>query len=193
MPTCQSCHQNGQRNTVAFTINPTYGTLAYNAATDKRFASNDNTPAAGISLYRFSVGHGNLQCEACHNSTHAEFTSKPSPGGNSLNDNLRAIEAQGYAAAIRECTACHATVPSTTNGGPHGMHTIGSSWVASHHDSVNSSNRADCFYCHGSTSAGSPLAVIKTTKIFNIGDGRTKSFAVDERVTCWSCHNGPNP
>ena len=35
--------------------------------------------------------------------------------------------------------------------------------------------------------------MIKVAKTFNVGDGRSKTFAVDERVTCWSCHNGPNP
>ena len=190
MPTCQSCHHDGVREKVAINIGSD-GTGTFKISSDKRFASNDNTPQPGLSLYRFSVGHGNLQCEACHNSTHAEFTSKPSP--NSGNDSLRAIEAQGYVAAIRECTACHATAPKVVNGGPHGMHYLGQSWVADHHDAVNRSNRSDCLYCHGSTSAGSDLAVIKVAKTFKVDDGRTKSFAPGDRVTCWSCHNGPNP
>ena len=188
MPTCQSCHHDGLRETLAINADGTFRKW-----TDVRFASNPDKPVKDVSLFRFSTGHGNLQCEACHNSTHAEFTNKPSAAGNQVNDNRRAIAVQGYAASIRECTACHATTPRTVNGGPHGMHSIGSSWVSSHHDSVSSSNRADCFYCHGSNSAGSPLAVIKVAKTFNVGDGRSKTFAVDERVTCWSCHNGPNP
>jgi hypothetical protein len=150
MPTCQSCHHDGLRDKVA--INPD-GTFKDKLHSDKRFASNDNTPLPGLSLYRFSVGHGNLQCEACHNSTHAEFTS--TTAANSVNDNLRAIEAQGYAAAIRECTACHATAPKSAKGGPHGMHYLGSSWVKDHHDVVTSANSGECLYCHGSTSAGS--------------------------------------
>jgi hypothetical protein len=188
VPTCQSCHHDGARDTVA--INPDG---SFKASSDIRFATNADTPAAGLSLYRFSVGHGSLQCEACHNSTHAEFTDKPSANNNSTNDDLRAIEAQGYVAAIRECTSCHATAPKSTNGGPHGMHYLGQSWVSNHEDVVNSANRADCFYCHGSTSAGSDLAVIKVAKTFKIDDGRTKTFVPDQRVTCWSCHNGPNP
>ncbi len=186
MPTCQSCHHDGMREKVA--INPD-GTFKDKTFSDKRFASNADTPGPGLSLYRFSVGHGNLQCEACHNSTHAEFTTKTA--ANSVNDNLRAIEAQGYSAAIRECTACHATEPKSAKGGPHGMHYLGSSWVKDHHDVVTSTNKTDCLYCHGSTSAGSDLAVIKIAKTFSIDDGRTKSFAPGDRVTCWSCHNGP--
>ena len=76
-------------------------------------------PAAEVSLYRYSAGHGNLQCEACHNSTHAEFTNKPSANGqNQVNDNLRAVEAQGYAAAIRKCAGVPATVPNTNQRRP---------------------------------------------------------------------------
>lgn len=188
MPTCQSCHHDGQRETVA--INPD-GT--FKSWTDARFASNADTPSAGWSLFRFSTGHGNMQCEACHNSTHAEYTDKPSANGNEVNDNQGAIMAQGYAAAIRECTVCHPTMPSSINGGPHGMHNLGQAWVTSHHDAFNSTSKSTCYYCHGTTSTGSPLAVIKVTKTFNNGDGRSKTFAPDERVTCWSCHNGPNP
>jgi hypothetical protein len=191
MPTCQTCHQNGQRYTSALTVDAGNNTFAYRASTDTRFATKPNTPnlLPGLSMYRFSVDHGNLQCAACHNSTHAEFTSKTVP--NSANDDARAFEAQGYVAAIRECTACHATAPKVANGGPHGMHYLGQAWVTDHHDVVTSSNKTDCLYCHGSTSAGSALAVIKVAKTFNIGDGRTKSFAAEQRVSCWDCHNGP--
>jgi len=184
MPTCQSCHHDGKRETIAINTNGTFKTW-----TDTRFASNANTPSAGWNLFRFSSGHGKMQCEACHNSTHAEYTSQPSANGNQVNDNLQAINTQGYAAAIRECTVCHTTMPNSADGGPHGMHNLGQSWISSHQDASKSS----CNYCHGTTNAGSPLAVIKAKKSFNIGDLGTKAFAVNERVTCWSCHNGPNP
>lgn len=185
MPTCQSCHHDGTRETVAINSNGTFKTWA-----DTRFASNINTPTTGKSLYRYSTGHSSMQCEACHNSTHAEFTDKPSANGNQVNDNLSAIKAQGYAAAIRECTVCHTTMPTTVNGGPHGMHTIGQSWVSSHHnDSTFSTEpKTTCYICHGTTSSGSPLAVVKMAKTLN-----GKTFAAGARVTCWSCHNGPNP
>ena len=188
MPTCQACHHDGRRETVAIKPDGTFKKWA-----DTRFASNPNTPEAGWSLYRFSTGHGKLQCEACHNSTHAEFTNKPGPNNNQVNDNLRAVQAQGYAAAIRECTVCHPTMPSTIKGGPHGMHNLGQSWVDKHHDAFDSVAVSTCYYCHGSTSSGSPLALIKIAKTFKIDDGRSKTFAANTRVTCWSCHDGPNP
>jgi hypothetical protein len=188
MPTCQSCHHDGKRETVAINADGTFKTWA-----DTRFASNPDTPSQGFSLYRFSSGHSSVQCEACHNSTHAEFTNKPSANGNQVNDNLQAINAQGYAAAIRECTVCHTTMPASANGGPHGMHNLGQSWVTGHHDAFNTVSKASCNYCHGNTSSGSDLAVMKVQKTFNIGDRGVKTFAVNERVTCWSCHNGPTP
>ncbi len=69
-PGCQSCHP-GQntRYTDAFEN----GQPRVPATT--RFATNSNAPAAGLSLYRFSKGHGGLACEACHGSTHAEYPS----------------------------------------------------------------------------------------------------------------------
>ena len=188
MPTCQSCHHDGKRETVAINTDGTFKSWG-----DTRFASNADTPSAGWSLFRFSTGHGKLQCEACHNSTHAEYTNKASANNNQVNDNLNAIEAQGYAASIRECTVCHTSMPNSINGGPHGMHNLGESWVKGHHDVFDSTAKSTCYYCHGTTSSGSPLAMVKISKTFNIGDSRTKTFAADERVTCWSCHNGPNP
>ena len=91
--------------------------------------------------------------------------------------------------AVTAQTGCG---PTSIKGGPHGMHTIGTTWIGDHRDAIEA-NRADCLYCHGSTSAGSPLAVVKIAKTFVINDGRSKTFAAESRVTCWSCHNGPNP
>jgi len=67
-PNCQACHHDGKRENSA--IDPATNTLRH--VLDTRFATNLNTPVSGVSLYRFSTGHGNLQCEACHGSTHAQ-------------------------------------------------------------------------------------------------------------------------
>lgn len=180
-PTCQACHFNGRRTTTALDAS---GNLVKPA--DTRFATNANQPAAGFSLFRFSKGHGGLQCEACHGATHAEYPSSH------LNDNLQSIALQGYAGTVRECTVCHATVPSTTAGGPHGMHTIGQSWVGSHGDRVESTGASQCAYCHGSDYRGSPLAQMKTAKSFSTEHG-SKAYAAGQNVGCYDCHNGPNP
>jgi hypothetical protein len=176
-PNCQACHYNGTRTLSAVDAN---GRLVVPA--DTRFATNSNVPAAGFSLYRFSKGHGGMQCEACHGATHAEYPSSH------LNDNLQSIAIQGYAGTVRECTACHAKPPLTATGGPHGMHTIGAAWVSAHGD--NAGNGSACAYCHGTNATGTPLAQVKTARTFNV-EGGSRSYAAGQKVTCYDCHNGP--
>ncbi|WP_199873150.1 pilus assembly protein N-terminal domain-containing protein [Ideonella sp. A 288] len=180
-PTCQACHFNGKRTTSAVDA---AGNLVVPA--DTRFATNANVPAAGFSLFRFSKGHGGMQCEACHGSTHAEYPSSH------VNDNLQSIALQGYAGTIRECTACHATVPMTATGGPHGMHTIGQGWVKEHGDLVESSGSSSCAYCHGSDFRGTPLSQVKVARTYSV-EGSNRTIAAGKNVGCYECHNGPNP
>jgi hypothetical protein len=172
-PTCQSCHHDGVRELIAAAANGQPKAWA-----DTRFASNPNVPANGFSLYRFSKGHGNLQCEACHGATHAEYPSSHSQ------DNALSLELQGHAGPVAECAACHTKVPLTTNGGPHGMHTTGDAWVQRHEDVA----KTDCTACHGADYRGSPLSAIKVAKTIN-----KKRFAAGHQVSCYDCHNGPNP
>ena len=117
-PSCGNCHtgtavvNSGQiRYTSALTAAGTRRVPA-----DPTFATNANTPAAGFSLYRFSKGHGGLQCSACHGSTHAEF-----PAAHP-NDNLQCLAHQGHVGTFVDCARCHNASPRTTSGGPHGMH-----------------------------------------------------------------------
>ena len=178
---CQACHFDGKRTTNALDA---AGNLVKPA--DRRFATNANTPAAGFDLFRFSKGHGHIQCEACHGSTHAEYPSSHD------NDNLQSIALQGYAGTVRECTVCHANVPLTATGGPHGMHSIGPMWVKEHHDYIERVGVSTCAYCHGSDYRGGPLAQVKIAKTFKAKDG-SKSYAVGDKVGCYDCHNGPKP
>ncbi len=179
-PNCQSCHQDGHRYTEAVTDFAT-GTLR--AALDNRFATNPDTPVKGKSLYRFSTGHGKLQCSACHGSTHAIYESARAE------DNKQSIAAQGHAGTIAECTACHTTVPRTTSGGPHGMHTVGQDWVKMHED-VAEKNSASCRECHGADYRGSVLSKTFAARTFSVEHG-TKTFAKGHMVSCYDCHNGP--
>jgi hypothetical protein len=55
--------------------------------------------------YRDSVGHGGVQCMACHGSPHA-ITPSVMPV-----DNMQAINLQGFAGVIQECTVCHTVKP----------------------------------------------------------------------------------
>lgn len=191
-PTCESCHNSNapNRRAISGVGNATNGKPVLPA--DHTFATNANTPAIpGLNpnLYRFSTGHGGLQCEACHGSTHAEYPSLHA------DDNTQSIAVQGHAGTVAECTACHKTVPATVNGGPHGMHTTGNSWVKSHQEANKNGTAAtpSCAYCHGTTAAGTPLSAIKVAKTINAGDFGTKSWPAGYQVSCFSCHNGPNP
>ncbi|MGC8781918.1 MAG: multiheme c-type cytochrome, partial [Anaerolineae bacterium] len=69
-------------------------------------------------LYRNSVGHGGLYCEACHGSPHAILPSTQP------NDNIQNIALQGHAGTLSDCTVCHAQVPA--GPGPHGIRPAGS-------------------------------------------------------------------
>ncbi len=198
-PNCQSCHSgtathnNGQiRYTSAFT--DTNGTVR--AAVDQTFATQPNIPATGISLFRFSAGHGGLQCEACHGSTHAEF---PSTHGN---DNVRNTSLQAHAGVLIECATCHTTMPNTANRGPHGMHALGQGWVSGsggvtkHGDIIGSlpGGVTACQPCHGVDYRGTVLSRAQAertlTANFDAGSVTLHTFR-GATIGCYNCHNGP--
>jgi mono/diheme cytochrome c family protein len=177
-PNCQACHHDGQRELAAVS-----STGILKKWTDTRYATNANVPSTGFSLYRFSKGHGNLQCEACHGATHAEYPSSHA------NDNVLSMDIQGREGTIGECSSCHKSVPLTADKGPHGMHTIGSTWVKEHGDYAENSTTA-CAYCHGADYRGGILSTVKAARSFN-ADGKTVKYTVGQKVTCYDCHDGP--
>ncbi|HEU6448934.1 MAG TPA: PKD domain-containing protein [Verrucomicrobiae bacterium] len=191
-PTCENCHSgtathnNGQiRYTSAFDSNGQWRT-----AVDSTFATQSNTPAAGLSMYRFSAGHGGLQCEACHGSTHAEFPSTH------LNDNLRNIQLQGHAGVMIECTACHVTMPNTSTNGPHGMHPVGQTWVGQHGDRIGSlpGGVTVCQACHGLDYRGTVLSRAQADRTLTAHfDTNSVTILLFRKaiVGCYNCHNGP--
>lgn len=178
-PSCQLCHQNSQRYTT------TFDNGQWRAVTDQTFATNQNVPVAGADLYRYSSGHGSVFCSGCHGSPHAEFpTLQP-------NDSVYSQKLQGYVAKITECSVCHTNITVTPNGGPHGLHTIGQSWVNGHEDYAQQNLKA-CAYCHGSDYKGTPLSEAKVARTFNTDDGGKKSFPAGHQFNCYDCHNGPH-
>ncbi|TAL07259.1 MAG: hypothetical protein EPO07_00515 [Verrucomicrobia bacterium] len=192
-PTCQQCHSgtatsnNGQiRYTSCFTDTTNW---IERIAVNQTFATKSNSPAPGLSLYRFSAGHGGLQCEACHGSTHAEFPATHH------NDNVRNEKIQGHAGVMVECTSCHVSMSvssSTSTNGPHGMHPIGSGWVSGHHDFIGS--LANCQKCHGADYRGTPLSRMQASRSISVSlDGTPVSFPTFKgaEVGCYNCHNGP--
>ncbi len=186
-PACESCHNSAAPGKRAVTGVDANGKAL--VPTDHTFATNADTPVPGLNLYRFSKGHGGLQCEACHGSTHAEYPSAHA------DENVQSIGLQGHAGTVAECTACHTTIPTTVNGGPHGMHTTGNAWVNQHEDANKNGTAStpSCSYCHGTTSAGTPLSAVKVAKTINAGEFGTKNWPAGYQVSCFSCHNGPNP
>ncbi|MEY3897559.1 MAG: hypothetical protein RLZZ214_3080 [Verrucomicrobiota bacterium] len=186
-PQCGSCHTG--------TATQNRGQLRYDSVYDSTgavrtpvnpvFASNPDTPAAGISLYRFSKGHGGLQCSACHGSTHAEVPALH------RNDNLQNEKLQGHAGVLASCTACHNTMPRTATGGPHGMHSTDSSWAQDHADSARALGIASCRNCHGSNDRGTPLSRVFVDHSISTKFG-TRTFTAGREVSCYDCHNGPD-
>jgi hypothetical protein len=185
-PNCQNCHtgtatsNNGQvRYTNVFTA-PGVPRVAVNGT----FATNANAPAAGLSLYRFSFGHGALACSSCHGSTHAEFPASHA------NDNIQSQNLQGHSGMLVECESCHATAPTTANGGPHGMHAVGQQWVIEHHDAVHD-NPVPCQACHGTNYRGTVLSYVQGARSYSTPFG-VKNFWKGFKVGCYNCHNGPD-
>jgi len=185
-PNCQQCHDRDGSSTANFTrfksvFNPD-NTLRN--VIDTKFGTNANTPMSGKSLYRFSKGHGNLQCESCHGSTHAEYPSSHA------NDNVQSISLQGHSGTIAECSTCHTTTPTNFSGGPHGMHPVGQAGV-NLHENVAERGTASCTTCHGKDYRGTILSKTWVARTLSVEHG-TKTFAKGHMVSCYDCHNGPN-
>lgn len=185
-PTCQQCHtgtatsNNGQiRYTTCFVDATNW---IERVAVNQTFATKSNAPASGLSLYRFSTGHGGLECEACHGSTHAEFPATHQ------NDNVRNEKIQGHAGVMVECVSCHTSSPVNYTGGPHGMHPVGSDWVSAHPDFTERNGSAQCKVCHGADLRGTVLSRMQANRTLNAFG--TKTFARGDVIGCYTCHNG---
>ena len=186
-PGCGSCHSgsatqnNGQlRYTSVFESNG-----SPRVPVSQLFATNPDTPLTGKSLYRFSKGHGGLQCSACHGSTHAEF-----PAAH-RNDNIQNIAAQGHIGTRANCTSCHAMPAissATVSGGPHGMHPTGTNWINAHKDYGKNSS---CLGCHGADLRGTPLSRSFSDQTLAFShDGTPHNIPLfrGANVSCFLCH-----
>ena len=186
VPACQSCHT----GTAAHNSGQIRYTTVFDAGggvrvpADPTFATTPDVPAAGFSLYRLSHGHGNLACEACHGSTHAEYPSSH------RNDNIQSLALEGHIGTIADCATCHAATPSTIDGGPHGMHPVGQDWVAAHPNAAEN-NASRCQACHGVDYRGTVLSRAFGDRTLNTRFG-TKTFWKGFQVGCYTCHSGPS-
>ncbi|MBP7149072.1 MAG: hypothetical protein KBD01_16205, partial [Acidobacteria bacterium] len=186
-PMCQNCHTGTavtNSGEIRFTSALDSGGRL-RAAADGTFATEADAPGPGLSLYRFSFGHGGLACEACHGSTHAEYASTHA------NDNIQSIALQGHAGPLAECASCHGTSPRTANGGPHGMHPVGEPWVGDHQERAEHGGASACRECHGTDFRGTVLSRSRADRSLRTKFG-TKDFWRGFQVGCFGCHDGPN-
>jgi len=184
-PNCQACHTgtaNSNNGQIRYTsVFETDGNMR--VPVNQTFATTPNAPGPGLSLYRFSTGHGGMKCSACHGSTHAEFPSSH------RNDNIQNVRLQGHDGVLSECTVCHVRVPKTVNGGPHGLHVLGKTWVSRHGDTAEH-DTMKCAECHGLDYHGTVLSRAQTDRVFRV-NGRTIQFVRGTMIGCYDCHNGP--
>ncbi len=174
LPRCQSCHS---------TSAPYQATSAFDATGTVRTSSDTTFATTGTSVFSASTGHGGLQCAACHGPAHAEYPS------NRAADNLQSQDLQGAAGVIGDCAACHKSGVSSTNGGPHGLHTAGAAWINAHPDTA-SRNRTQCTTCHGGSYQGTVISRVLTNRTLSSQYGNIPAFR-GYQVGCYTCHNGP--
>ena len=200
VPACQSCHtgdamsnltatagvvpsSDGIRLLQAYKTTDTTATPI--SAPTSRFA--ESTSGTNRVLFRLDrEANTHMFCETCHGSTHAEWPVQPTSGNYVANDNQAAIQAQGHAGKIMECTACHAagSLPVSL-GGPHGMHMVNDTHFYSNgqHDNIVGNGNA-CRACHGATGQGTVLSAVPVARTLN-----GHALAAGQQVTCTLCHS----
>jgi len=187
-PRCESCHTGDAVNHLGDDIrlsqawDDDVGIATPRLAVNKRFAENTDT------LYRNSLGHGAVACEACHGSPHAIWPNALA----SANDNLTAIQLQGHAGTISDCSTCHTSLPLTLNG-PHGMHNVNSTGWTLEHEDFYENNSSSCRACHGLNLEGTVLSRTAADRDYlrdDDGDS-TIHLAKGTPVSCSLCHEKP--
>ncbi len=193
-PRCESCHTgDALSNLGSIRLSQAWDgdidIATPRLANNKRFAENPDT------LYRNSLGHGNVACEGCHGSTHAIWPNAMP----SANDNLAAVQLQGHAGTITECNSCHTSLPLTLSG-PHGMHNVNSrTWNLEHEDFYERNPNA-CRTCHGQNLEGTVLSRTAADRDFlrddedddeDEGGAQTIHVAKGTKVSCSLCHERP--
>jgi hypothetical protein len=187
-PDCQSCHTGSATNnsgqirfTSVFDENGDVRVPASNL-----FATQQDVPDVGFDLYRFSEGHGGMQCSACHGSPHAIWPTAFD------NDNVHATLLQGHAGTMTDCSTCHTGLQDNQYQGPHGMHPVTSKWATDNHKNVaETQGLNNCRACHGQDLRGTVLSLAQGPRTFNTQFGQKQLFE-GSRVSCYLCHNGPN-
>ena len=142
------------------------------------------------------VAGGEHYCEGCHGSTHAIWPNALA----SANDNVAAIQLQGHAGTITECSTCHTSLPLTL-GGPHGMHNVNSAGWNTEHEDFYEDNPKACQACHGRNLEGTVLSRTAADRDYlrdeddddddEGGGGQTIHLVKGTPVSCDMCHEKP--
>ena len=183
-PTCQACHTG--------TAMSNRGQIRYTSVFDDRGSPRE--PATDLRhqlrhsrrralAVPFLNGHGGLQCEACHGSTHAEYPSSHA------NDNVQTSALQGHAGMLSECTVCHnAAVPRRPTAGRTGC----TPWagVDRGHTSAPRGKPARAKPATAPTT-GARCCRARGDRTINAGEFGTRVFGKGAAIGCYSCHNGP--
>lgn len=203
-PGCQSCHtgdamdnltsdpnviksSDGVRLLRAYRSNDPTATPI--VATNRRFAENQTSDGRQILFRASREAHVKLSCETCHGSTHAEWPVVGAAGTDVANDNIAAIQLQGYPGVIMECTVCHTGTMADSLDGPHGMHPVAQSWVKGHRRLADRNENA-CRACHGPKGKGTVLSKVRTNRTFS-ANGRTRNLQAGTLLDCGVCHWNP--
>jgi hypothetical protein len=115
-----------------------------------------------LNLYRFSAGHGGLQLRSV-----PRLDARRVSRRRTRTTTCKAIALQGHSGVLSDCTACHASMPNTVTGGPHGMHPISANWADDHADVVEQGGVLQCRVCHGSDLRGTVLSRALGNRSFN--------------------------
>jgi hypothetical protein len=186
LPKCQSCHTGDAVDHLGSVIR---GTMVYDPAdpsatpiiaANKRFAEENGR------LYRFSFGHNGIACEACHGSPHAEW-----PVSSTIHDNIAAIQLQGHAGPIIDCTACHADGPPLSLNGPHGLHNVNDPNWNRNHEEFFEHNSSSCKACHGLQLEGTVLSRAAADRLLTTDEHGNISITKGTQISCTLCHGNP--
>jgi len=189
-PKCSACHSGHGSDPVGqVAYDPADPAATPLEAAGSRFAENPGR------LYRNSLdNHAGVACEACHGSPHAIWPNRDP----NANDNVTAIQLQGHAGTVSECTVCHEpdSFRGGTLGGPHGMHPVNDpNWIKGredgyHEDYVWLNGEDRCAACHGADHRGTRLSRVPVDRVLRDAEGNVRaSLAAGEMVSCDLCHS----
>ena len=167
-------------------------------------------------LYRYGKDtHGGVACAACHGASHSIGPNRDPKS----NENVTALQLQGYAGPILECKVCHTAdafadynnldagptsgLPADSGilGGPHNLHPVNDpTWwrkagpgKGGWHDDVyrqpGLNGEDQCAACHGADHQGTRLSKTPIALDFTTPKGVKASWKAGEVVGCNKCHS----